>query len=234
MRASVVTLLDALAARAALGEERTLLREFMISRIQRVEDVLREAVARSVNAKLRLALEDVVAKCSFELDAARGLLQVFEDAVDGQRVRLCPLDLVRQTFARPRDRDAGRPLISAVLSSHDNGGEVDINPRTMMALIGLGVELVGEREERRELPHVTVVSDARGLSVRIERRADVSGEPLVLATRGLIQPTLPCVCAAAALSGGHLDWNAEREVFSLSYPATPGARASGASRRGSA
>jgi hypothetical protein len=194
------------------------LQAFIFPQIDQLEAALKDGTAKPMNAKSRLALEDVVSRCSFELDAARELLQLLEDAVFARRVRLDPRELVREAFtAPPSARAEGRALVSATLSSHDAGQEIEINPRVVMMLVALGVELVGARPGR-ETPHVLVTSEqVDTCTVRITRRAYVTGEPLVLASRGVVAPTLACLKSAAALTRGALDWNQEREEFSLTY-----------------
>lgn len=218
MRASASSWLAALGPDARVEPAQAALTDFIFPHIDELEAALRDGTQRPMNAKMRLALEDVVSRCSFELDAARELLQLLEDAVFARSVRLDPRELVREAFTSPPSaRAEGRALVSAMLSSHDAGQEIEINPRVVMMLIALGVELVGARPGR-ETPHVLVTSDGQATcTVRITRKANVTGEPLVLASRGVVAPTLACLTAAAKLTDGVIDWNAEREEFSLTY-----------------
>jgi hypothetical protein len=218
MRESATTWLTALGPDARVERAQAALSAFIFPHIDELGAALRDGAARPMNAKSRLALEDVVSRCSFELDAARELLQLLEDAVFARSVKLDPRDLVREAFTSPPSaRAEGRTLVAATLSSHDLGQEIEINPRVAMMLVALGVELVGARPGR-ETPHVLITSDGEGSCiVRITRKAYATGEPLVLASRGVVAPTLSCLEAAAALTGGKIDWNAEREEFSLAY-----------------
>lgn len=225
MRASANGWLEALGTDRRIVPARSALNSFIFPRIDELEQEMRDATVRPMNAKSRLGLEDVVARCSFELDAARELLQLLEDAVFARRVRLDPRELVREAFTSPPSaRAEGRTLVSATLSSHDGGPEVEISPRVTMALVALGVELVGARPSR-ETPHVLVTGDDEvACSVRITRKAYATGEPLVLASRGVIEPTLPCLRAAAAITGGEVDWDATGETFHLVYNSANNAR----------
>ncbi|MGC4094177.1 MAG: hypothetical protein QM756_40955 [Polyangiaceae bacterium] len=93
----------------------------------------------------------------------------------------------------------------------------EISPRVAMVLVALGVEMVGAGRGR-ETPHVLIASDRQSLcSVRVTRQAHATGEPLVLASRGVIPPTLSSLKAAAALTGGSIEWDATREEFELNY-----------------
>jgi hypothetical protein len=218
MRTSANSWLASLGPDLRVEPAQLALSQFIFPHIDELEAALRESTTRPMNAKSRLALEDVVSRCSFELDAARELLQLLEDAVFARSVRLDPRELVREAFtAPPSARAEGRALVSATLSSHDSGQEIEINPRVVMMLVALGVELVGARPGR-ETPHVLVTSDGVSTAhIRITRRAYVTGEPLVLASRGVVAPTLACLQAAAALTHGKLEWSQDREEFSLSY-----------------
>lgn len=218
MRTSANSWLSSLGPDRRVEAAQEALSAFIFPQIDQLEASLRDSATRPMNAKSRLSLEDVVSRCSFELDAARELLQLLEDAVFSRSVRLDPRELVREAFtAPPSARAEGRALVSATLSSHDAGQEIEINPRVVMMLVALGVELVGARPGR-ETPHVLVTTDGDATcTVRITRKAYVTGEPLVLASRGVVAPTLACLKAAAQLTRGELDWSQEREEFSLKY-----------------
>jgi hypothetical protein len=219
MRISASSWLEALDASGSVAEARLSLSAFLFPRIDEIEQALRDATAKQMNAKTRLTLEDVVSRCSFELDAARELLQLLEDAVFARRVRVDPRELVREAFTSPPSaRAEGRTLVSATLSSHAAGHEIEISPRVTMVLVALGVELVGARPGR-ETPHVVVSGHGEeACIIRIVRRPFPTGEPLVLASRGIIEPTLPCLTAAARLTGGDVDWDVSGEAFTLRYP----------------
>lgn len=219
MRSAVTTLLEALPLTADTVAARAELSDFFALRITELALALEAAAARPMNARSRLALEHVVARCAFELEAARDLLQLLDDAVCERSVRLDPRELVREAFSDPpTSRAEGRAVVSAMLSSCQSGREIDINPRVAMTLIALGVELVGG-SAAGEAPHVTISSDAQGTCiVRIRRKALATGEPLVLTSRGILPPTLPCLYAAARLTGGCLEWSGSPRDFSLSYP----------------
>lgn len=218
MRASAQAWLLALGDDPRVTGAKRELAAFFAPRIDELEAALREATQRPMNAKTRLTLEDAVSKCSFELDAGRELLELLEHAVFARPMRLDPRELVREAFTSPPSaRAEGRALVSATLSSHDAGGEIEISPRVAMVLVALGVELVGAGPGR-ERPHVLIASDRQSMcTIRVTRQAHAPGEPLVLASRGVIEPTLASLKAAAALTGGRIEWDSGREEFELSY-----------------
>lgn len=217
MRISVETLLTAVSQHPAAEPARDALREFFDPRIQELEAALKTAMTRPLNAKARLALEDVVAKRTSDLGAGRELVQVLENAFWERPVRLVPEELVRESLSSPPGTETGR-LVSAILSGHDSGQDVELRPRVAMFLIAVGVELVGARNGR-ETPHIVISGDRhKRCTISIRRATDVTGERLVLASRGILEPTLPCLHAAASVTGGELDWSASTEEFTLSYP----------------
>jgi len=223
MRTSVHTLLRSFESRRGVDPACRALESFFVPRIAALESGLREAVTRPLNAKSRLALEDIVASSSYELDAARELMQLLEDTIYERSMRLDPRELVREAFtAPPSARAEGRSIVSAMLGTHDSGQEIEINPRSAMVLIALGVELVAGRPGR-DAPHVVITSDDRCCRIRVTRKAFATGEPLALVGRGLFEPTLPCVRAAAAIAGAELEWYPAAEEFSLCYPLPGGA-----------
>lgn len=223
IRSSVQTLLAPFARVPEAHAARAALEAFFEPRISELEAALSAAMDRPLNAKSRLALEEAVSKCSFELDGARGLLQLLEDAVCERPVRLDPRELVREALLAPPDAQREGPPIMAVLAVQSAGADVELSPRVTMTLIGLGVELVAARRAR-ETPYLEIATDALGTcTVQVRRLANVSGEPLKLRTRGILAPTLLCLRAAAALTGGEIDWNPTAEEFRVSYPLGGGA-----------
>jgi hypothetical protein len=225
MRTSTQTLLVAMGENGAIAPARSALEAFFAPRIAVLEHALTAAMTRPLNAKSRLGLEQVVTQSSRELDSARSLLQLMEDAICERSVTLDPRELVREAFsARDTPLPADRPPISAVLTAERCGHEIELNPRVAMVLIAVGVELVASHPGR-EIPQVSVSSD--GLStctLRIRRRANATGEPLVLSSRGLVEPTLACLRAAATLTRAELAWDPGSAEFSLSYPLGSAAR----------
>lgn len=218
MRASAQAWLAALGDDPRVLPAKRELAAFFSPRIDELEGALRDAAMRPMNAKTRLTLEDAVAKSSFELDAGRELLELLEHAVFARPVRLDPRELVREAFTSPPSaRAEARALVSATLSSHNPGGEIEISPRVAMVLVAFGVEMVGAGPGR-ETPHVLIASDRQSVcSVRVTRQAHATGEPLVLASRGVIEPTLASLKAAASLTGGSIEWEPNREEFELNY-----------------
>lgn len=219
MRESMQILLAAIGEGPTLDPARAALEEFVNPRIGELEAALSVAMTRPLNARSRLALEEVVSNASFQLEGARALLQLLEDAICERNVRLDPRELVREAFTAPESsRPGGKPVITATLSDNVCGYEIALNPRVTMTLVSLGVELVASRSGE-EKPTIIVSSDGRATcTIRIVRQPQTTGESLVLTRLGIFEPTLPCLRAAATLTRGHIEWNPSTEEFSLSYP----------------
>ncbi|MFO7181544.1 MAG: hypothetical protein DIU78_022775 [Pseudomonadota bacterium] len=217
MRISTYTLLDALGTKSTVLPARAALEAFFSPRLAELEAALAEAMKRPLGAAARLKLEEVVLQTSFEFDAGRELLQMLEDAAFGRTIRVDPCDLVR-AFARPPSVHAeGREVVCAIMSTHDFGEEIEINPRMAVTLVTLGIELVGRRAGSGE-PNLSISGYGSPVcTIRIKRKPLATGEPLLLTSRGIIQPTVPCLRAAAELSGGRLEWDEASSTFSLSY-----------------
>jgi len=221
MREATGCLLDALSS-PSLDDGRAALHDFLLPRLSLLEDVLREAAPKPMSAANRIRLEEIVGKCSFELDAARELLQMLEESSSERSVYLEPTELVREAFASPPSARGGEHEgICAVLTSRSSDGlEIDTNPRVAMTLLALGVELVAQGKSPSGDPTLSIHADPRtgGCRIEVVRFPHATGEPLVLIPRGVIEPTLPCLRVAARMGGGRLDWDEKRGSLSLCYP----------------
>lgn len=218
MREATRCLLAALAGAPGLAEGREKLGEFLLPRLTELEDALREAAPKPMSAATRIRLEELVGKSSFELDAARELLQLLEGSASGRSLLVNPTELVREAFASPPSVRGERENICVVMLSRADGLEVDTNPSVAMSLIALGAELVSQAPGPGE-PVLRIGSDQRGgCRIEIARRPPVTGEPLALVPRGVIEPTLVCLRVASRMAGGSLDWDPKRATFALGYP----------------
>jgi hypothetical protein len=221
MREATTSLLHSLAGAAALEPGRVALEKFLLPRLSLLEDALREAAPKPMSAGSRLRLESLVGKSSFELDAARGLLQLLEHSASGRSTCVNPTELVREAFTTPPSvRNSDRENVCAVLAGHVEGLEIDANPRVAMALLALGVELVSERSGPGE-PTLWIHADRQGgCTIEVAQRSHATGEPLILVPRGVIEPTPVCLRAAARMDGAGLDWDEKKGCFRFWYALT--------------
>lgn len=194
------------------------LEAFIAPRVQALERALATARRRPVNAKNRLALEAVVGEAAQELDAARALIDLLEEALGGLSVRVDLLELVRSA-AQPAERaDADEPgTVNATLAAPERSLELLVNPRLAIWLLGVGVQLMAGYESRT-VPHVRLMVTGSQCGLRVER-APAPGETLRLAARRLIEPTEPCARAAARVGGAHLTH--EEDACTILWPRSP-------------
>jgi hypothetical protein len=209
------------AAQSSLGEASgaSSLNAYVTPRVQELEKALKEASERSFSVKMRLSLEECVMRLSQELDTARGLFDLLADAITGRPMQLDVLEVSRQSFSGPPSGGSWpRETLVATLSSNAPGLEVEVNPRTVTSLIAFGVELVADPKDATQIPHIVVSPTAEGgCHILIERKPNAGGEDLMLLRRGIIEPTLPCVAAAARANGASLEFDASASRFSLVF-----------------
>jgi hypothetical protein len=219
MREATLSLLQALGDSPALERGRVALREFLLPRLALLEEELRAAAQKPMSTVSRLRLESIVGQSSFELDAARELLQVLEESASGRSMCLDPTELVREAFAMPPSvRNSDQESVCAVLAGRTEGLELEVNPRVAMTIVALGVELVSQVQGAGE-PTLWISADRLGgCRIDIALRPHATGEPLVLVPRGVIEPTPICLRVAARMSGAALEWDSKKGTFCLSYP----------------
>ena len=219
MRATVDGLLSAVAAQAGITEATAALSAYFSPRLALLDRELGTAGDRPLSAKSRLALEQVITRLSLELDTARGLLDLLVDAVSNQSFRVDLAELMQQSFAGPPSGGSwNRGHIVATMSFVQAEIEVELNPRIATALFALGVELVAHGG--KGTPHVLVDQDAAtgGYRVQIAPSAERDGDDLILIARGVIDPTLTCLQAAARISGVSLVWDEAAAGLSFAFP----------------
>jgi hypothetical protein len=179
------------------------LRSFVNPRVQELERELAAANERSMNAKHRLQLENVVDRVSQDLVAARWLIDLLDDALWSPAVRLDLHELVREASKTSVSAAESVESVAVTLAPSREGLELFINPRVGMGLIGIAVALVASGDPNA-VPHVTVTDHtdgARGLWIQKERG---EGDGLMLIRRRLIPPSLAVLDTAATLSGAKL------------------------------
>jgi hypothetical protein len=189
---------------------------FMSPRVESLERALRAAERGPLNAKSRLTLERVVSASASELDVARALVELLEEAVHGPTTRVDLLELVRGAA----DEAAGDKIV-ATLSAPDKAVELVVNPRVASPLVAIGVRLV-DAHGRHGAPHVAVSRTSPSeCSVTIDT-GRVTGERLIVVKRPIIAPTVPCAEAAARLAGARLEWSPDGAQFALYWPTALG------------
>jgi hypothetical protein len=187
------------------------LRAFIDPRVCELEQGLGGARHKTMSAKNRLALEGMVTRLSRELDAARDLIDLLEDASWGPTVRVDLQELVRESLKPVGREPNGSVKLSATLSLPAERVDVFVNPRVAMGLLTIGVRLLAADAATK--PHIALSSEPPRVSIR---RGPGEGERVVVPARTLIAPTEICMQAAASLCAVAIDRQAD--ALALSWP----------------
>ncbi len=167
-----------------------------------------------MNARTRLDLEHVVTRVSRELDAARALIDVLDDAVRGSAVRLETAELIREA-SRSRETISGPTTFIPVHVERGIGGEVLANPRVAIALLGVGARLVAQTAAAT--PFVASMAPGPHTRALVMTNATTAGEDIMLPAPPIFPPTLAVAQAAAEVSGARLVWDRGTARFSLTW-----------------
>jgi hypothetical protein len=222
MRRAVRELLDEIGSEFPSPAPTDELRAFFEPRINELERSLTLAMRTPINARARLDLENVLGRLSRELDTARELLDLLEDAVEGPTVRLSLLEIVRHGVVSPDRHLPQASALTATISSTPEGLELLVNSRVARALVTTGANLVAGGDPHVQLTLLIGRLDGGESGLRVQR-GSAEGERIVIPVRPLIAPTLPCVEAAARLAGARVERSADDSRFSVLWPREAGA-----------
>jgi hypothetical protein len=190
----------------------TALEAFMLPRIAQLEHALADAMKRSMVAKHRLALERIVSELTRELECARELLDLLEEATSAPRIPVDLAELLQQTFKSSEADDAEH--LRAVLDLTAGSVEVDVSPRVATALFGIAAEFISA--EGAPLFVALKREDGR---CSVSMRRDTAEAPTRGEARCPIEPMAVCLRAAAAVLGAELLHDADGSSLVISWPA---------------
>ena len=209
-------LLDA--ARKQLGDAPALsaLEGYFKPRVDELKESISRATKTPMHARHRLELERVVTRISPELEAARGLLDLLEEALAAPSIRLKLRELLSQiTISEGRKSETVRCRLH---------GEIDdvellVKPQVTMSLLTLGTNLVA-RVEPAATARVEVHSHPDG-SCTVRFGHDIgestSGEELRVGHQTVIEPTFVCLEEAVKRMGCSVIPDADGVGFSVSW-----------------
>lgn len=217
LRGAFRELYEALAARLPDTQATSALEQFVTPRLDALEHALAEAGGRALNARTRLGLERVVGQSARDLEAARALVDLLDDAVSRPALTVDIVELLRQSA---RGADAAGGTVTAVLSGSRPSCELPLEPRVTTALVGIGVELVARHTGKTPCIEIDVSPD--GVCSLTVAAGPCQGEEIVLPARTLATPTLACAEAAAMATGAHLTRSDDGSRFQLVWPRRTG------------
>ncbi len=195
----------------------TALRSFIHQRAGELEQELADAIARPMNAKHRLQLENVVDRAARDLGAARWLIDLLDEALWSPPIRVVLHELVRETSKTPVSATESVESVAVTLAAPADQAEVLLNPRVGMGLIGIGVAFVASKYST-VVPHIDFRSAPGSFSGLTISSDPGSGEGLMLVRRPLIAPSLACLDAVAGLTGARVNRRENGSSVSLHWP----------------
>jgi hypothetical protein len=194
------------------AEAASALEAFMLPRIDQLEQGLADAMKRPMIAKHRLALERIVTELTRDLDCARELIDLLEEATSAPGIPVDLAELLKQTFKSSDAGDSER--LQAVLDLSAGSVELYVSPRVAIALFSIAAEFTSADGSplrivlRRESDGRRTVSMARD-----------TGAPGVHEARYLIEPMAVCLRAAAHVLGAELRYSEDASNLEIQWPA---------------
>jgi hypothetical protein len=213
-------LLDA--ARRQLGDALAVsaLERYFKPRFDELKDSISRATKTPMHARHRLELERVVTRLSSELEAARGLLDLLEEALGAPSIRLKLRELLSQITV-PDQRES--ESIRCSLHGEVDDVELLVKPQVTMSLLTLGINLVAQvepaaiaRVEVHSLPDGScTIRFGRG--TKSSTHAATASEELHVGHQTVIDPTFVCLEEAVKRMGCHVTRDPDGVGFSVSW-----------------
>ncbi len=192
------TLLEGVAPRLEDRSSVDELAAWLAPRAAELRDTLGAALGKPVNAKTRLALDQLVTRLSSELELARALVDLLDESAQGGLVRLSLPDLLRHAVSQ-RD-ESQRIEICVPEPLH---GEALVNPHVASVALGVAARWVAERSSGTPCLRLGSRGDAPALQILA---GGETGERVSLPALPLTGPTLRTVEAAARRACVELEW----------------------------
>jgi hypothetical protein len=184
-------------------------------RLNELQQSISHATSTPMHARHRLELERVVTRIFPELEAARALLDLLEEAVAAPSIRLKLRELLSQ-IGMSEPGFQGRTLRTTLEGELDDV-ELLVQPQVAMALLTLGINLVA-LEVPQATPRLRVESNGdAGYRIHFEVGPD-SGEKLFVLRQNVILPTTACLDEAVTRMGCRVFREPGRATFSVSWP----------------
>lgn len=198
---TISSLLNSVASQLPAPAPTQELEAFALPRAKELVDALGKARRKTLTAKKRLDLEQIVAVKTNELDAVRALAECLDEASSGRQVHIDLSQLAQQALAAGGETAGPRAHIA--LSAERLGEELSVNPKVATQLIVLCASAVTDGGQR---PARLSIGPASGGGCEL-RLVALNAAPTGSFTVGLpakIPPTASCLNAVAALTGASL------------------------------
>ena len=171
-----------------------------------------------LKAKQRLELEEAVRTSLDELDPARALIELLDEAAWGESTLVELADVVRETFSQ-QDRGSHPPdMIPAILAPTHGPVELTVNPRLATRLLPIAV---GALPPKRGLPvRVSIGGTDEHACLQLVREL-APGSDLILTAPRVIPPTTATARTAAEAVGASIIVDEGGGAVVLCFPRTP-------------
>ena len=183
----------------------------------RLNKALNSVNTGQLKAKQRLELEEAVRTSLEELDPARALIELIDEAAWGESTLVELADVVRETFSQ-QDRGSHPPnMIPAILAPTHGPVELTVNPRLATRLLPIAV---GALPRKGILPvRVSIGGTEEHACLQFVRELG-PGSDLVLTSPRSIPPTAATARTAAEAVGASIIVDEGGDAVVLCFPRT--------------
>ncbi len=201
LAATISSLLGSVASRISDPAPTHELEAFALPRARELVEALGKSRRKTLTAKKRLDLEQVVAIKTNELDAVRALAECLDEASGGRQVHIDLSQLAQQALAAGGETAGPRAHIG--LTAERLGLELSVNPKVATQLIVLCASAVTDGGQR---PAQLSIGSAPGggCELRLQALDTAPSEAYTVGLPAKIPPTATCLNAVAALTRAQL------------------------------
>ncbi len=196
----------------------TQLLDYFSLHANRLNAALNQVGRGQLKAKQRLDLEEAVRVGLDELDPARSLIELIDEAAWGEPTQVELADVVRETFSQ-QDRGSHPPdMIPAILAPSHGPVELTVNPRLATRLLPIAV---GALPPSKDLPvRVSIGGTEEHACLQLVREQG-AGSDLILTAPRSIPPTAAASKTAAEAVGASIIVDEGGNAVVLCFPRTP-------------
>jgi len=203
-----------LAARENSGDSQAIieLEHSFRPRLDELYESISRAASTQMHARDRLKLERVVTRVFPELEAARALLDLVEEALAAPPMRLKLRELLDQVSLEPAE---GQEVVGLRVLGDLDSVELLVQPQVTLSLLKLGTSLLAEQAGNTPLLRVQR-GPGDGCSLHFETEA-TDGEQFLVPKQTVIPPTEVCVDEAVTRMGCKVSRKQPGGAFSVAW-----------------